>query len=222
MAITRQVVHKGETANHWVIGQVVVDYVNNRTRVSLYLYRDEATYEADASNYLEVSDKSFEGSDYSLEDLYAKILAPVPQKIRDEVPAIEAQLDPDGNVVIPAQQYEPALYRETNVFAISKTQEELDAQAKELAIEKLYAFVVDFGEETFDRDYREWCLGQLYNPNASVTRKARILELLAWGDTFWTEYYRVKALILGGNLTAKYVTANVATIPYTIAQIQEV
>ncbi len=201
MALTLQVTYKGETASYWAVIENRSDYIEGTTRVVLGLYRNQAAYETDKSNVLDRRTYTLTGVDYTLDDLYVELVKPKPV------------------LLTPASGENPAVYAESNPFAVAQTEAEAAATATELAIDKLWHFVDAFGEQQFDRNYRERCLAWLADPTSSATRLARIAELWAWGDTFWAEFYRVKTLILAGDLDASFSITSIAPCPYNIAEI---
>lgn len=221
MAISFEMIHKGEAANYHAIIETRFDYVENVTRVVLGLYRDEASYNLSKTNILERRTITIDGVDYTTEEIYAEIVKPKPIVL---TPAVEEILEvvENGVVTRPYQAPVAATYKETNIFAVEKTEAELAQIKIDLAVEKLWQFVDKFGEEQFDRNFRERCLAWLVDPASSETRLSRIADMWTWGDTFWTEFYRVKTLILAGNYDTEFNTANITESPWKIIDIASV
>ena len=73
MAIKKEKTVKGIKADYWKIYRNDQNIVENKTCVRLGLYPSKEVRDLDAMNFIELQAFTFDGVDYTREDLYAKI-----------------------------------------------------------------------------------------------------------------------------------------------------
>ena len=73
MALKKSKTVKGIKADYWKIYRNDQNIVENKTCVRLGLYPSKEVRDLDAMNFIELQAFTFDGVDYTREDLYAKI-----------------------------------------------------------------------------------------------------------------------------------------------------
>ena len=93
-------------------------------------------------------------------------------------------------------------YREYLVWAVGNTADVENADLTQERIDYLWTKGDRAARDAFDENSRMRGLIWMIDPGCPDWRRARLVEIQAWLDSVWQEYYIAKAKVQGGDLAA--------------------